>query len=219
MFHVHFSQPFKGTTNDFFFMYASRPDQVTEAIARSQHYHSHWLTVFCKTEHVRELVAVYGRLGYNFKSQETLMAKPLLAEKAANPLAPVSQSITTTFTKPSASWAQAFSQGISVSLAPLLDVVHWHYMLEHDARRVAKGAWIMTPAHSAYIDDVETEAAYRRRGFAQTLIYRMLGDAAAAGAAESILSASPMGKPLYQKLGYAEQAIILVLTKHENEMA
>ena len=147
------------------------------------------------------------------------MAKPLLAEKAAHPLAPVSQSITTTCTKPSASWAQAFSQGISVSLAPLLDVVHWHYILKHEEHQVAKGAWILTPEHSAYIDDVETEAAYRRRGFAETLTRRMLCDAATTGAAESILSASPMGKPLYQKLGYAEQATILVLTKHENDMA
>ena len=77
----------------------------------------------------------------------------------------------------------------------------------------------MTPEHSAYIDDVETVATYRRRGFAETLMQRMLCDAAAAGATESILSASPMGKPLYQKLGYAEQAVILVLTTHEKESA
>ena len=77
----------------------------------------------------------------------------------------------------------------------------------------------MTPEHAAYIDEVETEAAYRRRGFAQALMSRMLWDAAAAGATESILSATPMGKPLYQKLGYTEQAIILVLTKHEKEPA
>ena len=77
----------------------------------------------------------------------------------------------------------------------------------------------MTPEHSAFIDDVETEEAYRRRGFAQTLMQRMVRDAAAAGAMESILSASPMGRPLYQKLGYVEQAIILVLTKHENAPA
>jgi len=42
----------------------------------------------------------------------------------------------------------------------------------------------------------------------------MLDDAATAGAAESVLAATHMGKPLYQKLGYAEQAVILVLTKH-----
>jgi GNAT superfamily N-acetyltransferase len=219
LFHVHFSQPFKGTTNDFFFMNESTPDQVTQAIERSQQDFSHWLTVFCKEEQVREMVHVYERLGYQFKSQETLMAKPLIPEKEVNHPATLSNSIATTLIKESDSWAQAFSQGMSVSLTPFLDVVHWHYILELDVRQVAKGAWIMTPEHSAYIDDVETVATYRRRGFAETLMQRMLCDAAAAGATESILSASPMGKPLYQKLGYAEQAVILVLTTHEKESA
>ena len=219
LFHVHFAQPVKGTTTDFFFMHASTPDQMTHAIERPQHNRSHWLTIFCEKEHVQELVPVYKRLGYHFKSQETLMAKPLLPEKAANHLATVSHSIAATCTKENASWAQALAQGISASLTPLLDVVVWHYLLEHDERPVAKGAWIMTPEHTAYIDDVETEATSRRRGFAQALVSQMLWDAAAAGATESILSASFMGKPLYQKLGYTEQAIILVLTKHENELA
>jgi len=101
----------------------------------------------------------------------------------------------------------------------LLDVVHWHYILKHHDRQVAKGAWLLTPERSAYIDDVETEEPYRRRGFAQALMQRMLSDAAEAGATDSILSASPIGRPLYQKLGYAEQAVILVLTKHEQESA
>jgi GNAT superfamily N-acetyltransferase len=213
LFHVHFAQPFKGTTNDFFFMHASAPERVTQAIERSQHKHSHWLTIFCQAEHVHELVAVYERLGYQFKSQETLMAKPLLCEKAANHLTTLSYSIEATCIKESESWAQALSHGISVSPAPLLEVVLWHYLLAHDGRQVAKGAWIMTPEHAAYIDEVETEVISRRRGFAQALMSHMLWDAAAAGASESILSASLMGKPLYQKLGYAEQAIILVLTK------
>jgi GNAT superfamily N-acetyltransferase len=219
LFHVHFAQPFKGTTTDFFFMHASTTDQVTQAIECSQHTRSHWLTIFCKEKHVQELMPVCDRLGYQFKSQETLMAKPLLSEKAANHLATLSRSIEATCIKESASWAQALSQGISVSPTPLLDVLLWHYMLKHEEHQVAKGAWIMTPEHAAYIDDVETEATYRRRGFAQALMYHMLWDAAAAGATESILSASSMGKPLYQKLGYTEHAIILVLTTNENEPA
>lgn len=215
LFHVHFAEPLKGTTTDFFFMHASTPDQVTQATERSQHNRSHWLTIFCTEEHVQELVAVSDRLGYHFRSQETLMAKPLQSEIAAHHLATVSHSIEATCIKESASWAQSLSQGISVSPTPLLEVPLWHYMLKHDEHPVAKGAWIMTPEHAAYIDEVETEATYRRRGFAQALMYQMLWDAAAAGATESILSASLMGKPLYQKLGYTEQAIILVLTKHE----
>jgi GNAT superfamily N-acetyltransferase len=215
LFHVHFAQPFKGTTTDFFFTHASMPDQVVQAIGRAQHNRSHWLTIFCTEEHAQGLMPVYDRLGYQCKSQETLMAKPLRSEKAAPHLATVSHAIEATGTKENASWAQALSQGISVSLTPLLDVVVWHYLLEYDARQVAKGAWTMTPGQAAYIDEVETEATSRRRGFAQALMSQMLGDAAAAGATESILSASLMGKPLYQKLGYTEQAIILVLTKHE----
>jgi GNAT superfamily N-acetyltransferase len=204
LFHVQFAQPLKGTTTDFFFMHASTPDQVTQAIERSQHNRSHWLTIFCTEEHAQDLVPVYARLGYQFRSQEPLMAKPLWSEKAAHHLATESYAIEATCIKESVSWAQALSQGISVSLAPLLDVVVWHYMLKHDEHHVTKGAWIMTPEQVAYIDEVETEATYRRRGFAQALMSQMLGDAAAAGATESILSATPMGKPLYKKLGYTE---------------
>jgi GNAT superfamily N-acetyltransferase len=165
------------------------------------------------------MVHVYEFLGYQFKSQETLMTKPLIFEKEVNHPATLSNSIEATFIRESDSWAQAFSQGISVSLIPFLDVVHCHYILKHVERQVAMGAWIMTPEHSAYIVDVETEATYRRRGFAETLMQRMICDVAAEGATESILSASPMGKPLYLKLGYEEQAIILVLTKHKKEPA
>jgi GNAT superfamily N-acetyltransferase len=217
--HVHFSHPFKGTTNDFYFMHEGTPDQVTQAIERSQQTLSHWLTVFCKEEHVRGMLHIYEHMGYHFKSQETLMTKPLISEQEVKHPAMLSHSIEATCTRESDSWAQAFPQGISVSPTALLDVVHWHYILKYDDRHVAKGAWILTPEHSALIDDVETEEAYRRRGFAQTLMQRIVRDAAAAGATESILSASPMGKPLYQKLGYTEQAIILVLTKHENAPA
>jgi len=217
LFHVHFSQPFKGTTNDFLFMNESTLDQMTQAIERAKLYRSHWLTVFCKEEHIQETVQVFEGLGYQFKSQETLMAKPLPSEEEINHPPFLSNSIGVTFSRESASWAQALSQGISVSVTPFLDVVHWHYILKHEEHQVAKGAWILTPEHSAYIDDVETEVTYRRRGFAEMLMRRMLGDAAAAGAMESILSASSMGKPLYQKLGYVQQAIILVLTKHEKE--
>jgi ribosomal protein S18 acetylase RimI-like enzyme len=179
LFHVHFAQPFRGTTTDFYFMHASThstPDQVTHAITRAQRNRSHWLTIFCPAKHVQELVPIYERLGYHIRSQETLMAKALLAEKAAHHHLPtVRQSIAATCTQASASWAQAISQGISVPLTPLLEVVVWHYLLAHDGRHVAKGAWIMTPAHAAYIDEVETEATSRRRGFAQALMAQMWG--------------------------------------------
>jgi ribosomal protein S18 acetylase RimI-like enzyme len=114
-------------------------------------------------------------------------------------------------------WAHAFTQGVAASLDPFLHVVYWHYALVSDGHRVAKGSWIMTPAHFAYIDDIETMVAYRRRGFAEILMRHMLSDAAAAGAVGSILSATPMGKSLYQKLGYAEQAVVLAFVKHGGE--
>ena len=143
------------------------------------------------------------------------MTKPLATGLEGMHHAMVGHSIEVTRTRESDSWAQAIASGIAISLTSLLDVVLWHYILKHDDHQVARGAWMLTPEHVAYIDDVETEEPYRRRGFAQTLMQRMLSDAAAAGATESILSASPMGRPLYQKLGYAEQAVILVLTKYE----
>ena len=195
-------------------MKESIPDQVAQAINSYKQNLSHWLTVFCEEEHSREMVNVYECLGYQFKDQETVMTKRLTADQEVTHLTALDNSIEVTSTRDGDSWARALSQGISVSLAPFLDVVHWHYTLMCDGRQAAKGAWLMTPDHSAYIDDVGTELQYRRRGFAETLMRRMLYDAATAGAAESVLAATQMGKPLYQKLGYAEQAVILVLTKH-----
>ena len=195
-------------------MKESTPDQVAQAINSYKQNLSHWLTVFCEEEQSRELVHVYERLGYQFKDQETVMTKHLTCEQEVTHLTALDHAIEVTSTRAADSWARALSQGLSVSLAPFLDVVHWHYTLLCDERQAAQGAWIMTPDHFAYIDDVGTEVGYRRRGFAETLMRRMLDDAATAGAAESVLAATHMGKPLYQKLGYAEQAAILVLTKH-----
>lgn len=215
--HVHFPQPLKGTTNDFFFLTESTPDQVPQVIESIQPNLYHWLTVYCSEGRSRELAKVYERLGYHFKNQEPVMMKRLTSEKEVTRSTSFDHSLERTFLRDTASWAQAFSQGVAASPAAFLEVVHWHYTLVSDGHQVAKGSWIMTPDHLAYIDDIETMVAYRRRGFAETLMQRMLSDAAAAGAVGSVLSASPLGKPLYQKLGYDEQAALLVLVKPEEE--
>lgn len=196
LFHVHFCQPLKGTTNDFFFMAESPLDQATQAFENIQPNLSHWLTVYCTEESSREMASIYERLGYQFKSREPVMTKRLISKKEVTRSITFGYSIEVTCLRDSALWAQAFSQGMAVSPAPFLDVVHWHYILVYEEHQVAKGSWIMTPDQSAWIDDVETVVAYRRRGFAETLMHRMLCDAATAGAVESVLAATDVGKPL-----------------------
>ena len=50
--------------------------------------------------------------------------------------------------------------------------------------------------------NVATLRPFRRQGIAAAILMRALVDAAADGCSDSVLVASPMGRPLYQQMGY-----------------
>src|SRR2546428_372983 len=83
--HVHFEQPLKGTTQDFFFVEERSPAQIIQTIDRTQPNRSHWLTVFSQEEPSQEMMSIYERLGYQCKSQEGVMTKRLVPEKEVPP--------------------------------------------------------------------------------------------------------------------------------------
>jgi GNAT superfamily N-acetyltransferase len=56
----------------------------------------------------------------------------------------------------------------------------------------------------AYLGDMATAPAYRRRGHAAAIAQRLLDDALAAGARTCVLVSTAMAHPLYQKLGFTE---------------
>ena len=58
------------------------------------------------------------------------------------------------------------------------------------------------------LEELRREIANRRRSVATALMNRLHVDAAESGAGQSVVMASPMGVPLYTKLGYAVVAFI-----------
>jgi GNAT superfamily N-acetyltransferase len=68
---------------------------------------------------------------------------------------------------------------------------------------VAVGCGSISLSHEvASIWSVGTARPHRRQGVASTLIATMLNDAADAGIGSSLLLASPMGRPLYESMGF-----------------
>jgi GNAT superfamily N-acetyltransferase len=58
----------------------------------------------------------------------------------------------------------------------------------------------------AYLGDMATAPAFRRRGHAAAIARRLLDDALAAGATTCVLVSTAMAHPLYQELGFTEVA-------------
>jgi len=63
------------------------------------------------------------------------------------------------------------------------------------------------------IQYVATEAAHRRQGLASALLRTALADAQAAGATTATLQASPDGRPVYERLGFATVATLVATAR------
>lgn len=57
-----------------------------------------------------------------------------------------------------------------------------------------------------YITSMYTKASHRGQGIATALLDRLVGEARDRGVPELFLCASAMGRPVYEKFGFAEQA-------------
>ena len=56
----------------------------------------------------------------------------------------------------------------------------------------------------AFLMNIYTDPAYRRRGIAARIVNALVEDAKARGAGSVLLEATEMGAPLYRKLGFVE---------------
>jgi GNAT superfamily N-acetyltransferase len=61
---------------------------------------------------------------------------------------------------------------------------------------------VVVPGEIAYLGDMATAPAYRRRGHAAAIARRLLDDAMAVGATTTILVSTAMARDLYAKLGF-----------------
>ncbi len=76
-----------------------------------------------------------------------------------------------------------------------------HYLAFVDGEAAASTTVLLRDG-IAGIWNVGTLRPFRRQGIASTLLMRALADAAEDGYTESVLIASPMGRPMYEQMGY-----------------
>ena len=80
------------------------------------------------------------------------------------------------------------------------------------------GTWACVAATLRRADDVSvqfvaTEAPFRRRGLASTLLLAVLAQARIDGARTATLQASPDGLPVYERLGFRTVATLHALVR------
>jgi ribosomal protein S18 acetylase RimI-like enzyme len=75
------------------------------------------------------------------------------------------------------------------------------WVLVQEGTAVA-GLWSMLHGHDCGLYAVGTAPTHRRRGIAQALVGHALADAARRGARTATLQSTPMGRPLYESLGF-----------------
>jgi GNAT superfamily N-acetyltransferase len=83
-----------------------------------------------------------------------------------------------------------------------------HYFVELDGLCVGYVKAIFPTRTAVIVEPLGTRAEYRRRGIATALMNRLHAEAAAAGAEQSIVSASPTGVPFYPTVGYGVVAYV-----------
>jgi GNAT superfamily N-acetyltransferase len=83
-----------------------------------------------------------------------------------------------------------------------------HYYVEMDGQCVGQAKAILPPVAAVVVEPLGVKEGYRRRGIATALMNRLHADAARDGAQRSVIIASPMGVPLYTRLGYEVVAYI-----------
>lgn len=71
----------------------------------------------------------------------------------------------------------------------------------------------------AYMMNVYTDSAYRRRGIARKMVEMLLDEAERRGVTEISLDATESGRPLYEALGFAasEEYMVKLIGRHQND--
>ena len=69
--------------------------------------------------------------------------------------------------------------------------------------------------HGAYITDVMTMPAHRKRGFGEAIMRQLHADARAAGLSCAALTSTAMARPLYERLGYRQVSTVTIYATPE----
>jgi ribosomal protein S18 acetylase RimI-like enzyme len=150
-----------------------------------------------------EQIAIYQAAGYEHWGFEALMARDLglpfpEPEIDAPPVADQ-----TTAERIVAAERAAGLRPHPINAAHVNNPAVFNRWVEVDGEPAAFGRLVVLD-HRAYLSDVVTLPAYRRRGLAKALVLHVLRDAVEAGARICVLTSSEMGFDLYNRLGFED---------------
>jgi GNAT superfamily N-acetyltransferase len=208
---VHFDRP-RGWVSDVFRAVEAEPKEVIRVI-QSCRPGPHVIRVW--TSDPDGSTDRYAELGYEPLSSdvdETVMARSLVGLKTGEERYPV-QCVRTDEQR------RFYNSAFDPDLDP--DDPHGamkeeelghprlrHYFVEMDGECVGQAKAILPPVAAVVVEPLGVKEEYRRRGIATALMNRLHADAVRDGAERSVIIASPMGVPLYMRLGYEVVACI-----------
>ncbi|MBA3827051.1 MAG: GNAT family N-acetyltransferase [Ktedonobacterales bacterium] len=203
--HVHFPVPLRGTTTDFFFQRRS-----VLATPLSLPAYPHWLTLFAESAAVASTIAAFLAHGYRFIDQQPVLSKTLVE---IPPVQPANSTMKVTTELCMGVMLAAGPAAMDYVPCPLAQSQEMTSLLHLQGHMVSRGTSYETPQRYAYLDAVATAPEYRQQGFATALLQHVEANAHQAGMTHSLLATTPMGQPLYAKLGYEQVATVIVLEK------
>ena len=183
---------------DAFYAVDVEPGEAITAIAKYAPHPQHMLTVFQHSP--QEPDTAYEALGYRSLSG----SQPLMSLELSLLTVRPESSVVLVETREQMDFIN--QPGTYMDASHLNDDAFRYYYLEQDGLAVCRGRTVLTTQSALYVAGIDTVPAYRRRGFAGTLMGQMHADALAKGARRSVLCSSPLGLGLYQALGYTTLA-------------
>jgi GNAT superfamily N-acetyltransferase len=148
---------------------------------------------------------VYQEAGYRCEDVEILMDRPITQSDADEPEDP--RIVTILSDEQIARLATVWNQGRTANdYQPILSAHNAtpglvQAFIEHDGEPAAYGR-AMIVGTDALLCDVNAFPGYRRRGFGRAIMQALHRGLARSGANRVVLTATEMGLPLYEQLGY-----------------
>jgi len=201
LWHVHYDRPLWGLT-DYFQALEVLPE---EAVRIVRHYQPGPHLIGVMTRDTQATLAPYAALGYrpvSGTSVEPIMTKSLsgfTAEASAYQVQTVTSEEQRHFYNSVIDPADPHGQ---IQAEELHDAHIRLYYVEQDGVCACTGKIIVPSPEAIVVEPLATHKDYRRRGIAAALMERAQADAAALGATRCVIAASPMGRMLYESLGY-----------------
>ena len=160
--------------------------------------------ITCFGDRVRADIATYEANGYEPNGEWTLMVRPL-GEPVSLPGDERAQRIDDQVTgnRVVSAIVALGGTGHPIRSGHHADPAIREYWMPVDGEPASYGLAVVL-GERAYLGEMMTFPAFRRRGFATAILRRLLDDALAAGARECVLVSTAMGEGLYRGMGFRD---------------